>query len=1266
MIREYRSGGNPGFFQIKSLFNTKPLLSYYTMLRKIKIVSFVAATCFLAGFIANKARAEDVFTFNKKSEFTENFKLNFSAEGDNGWFARGGYPDNNGCVHLDYSKKDSSYIGTVAATYTGDKYPDGVTISVLSNMAGANQGRKAGVFYKVNDNCAYALYYLISHNQKNSFLGIGAFNPNTGDFRNLKETPAGGLYKHNTWYKIVFNVKVDGSNITFSGKSYSIDGKVIESISYSVMDNVVSGEAGFMNNKYNQEFSLPTSFDDFSVSSHKPVSAKAAPAVFSEGEPADPYNLRGMYGDTIPAYQVNIKRQLRDFPADIKFENIDNLEILTYPPRLTAKYYVSKFWKLWNKSSVVVEHQCDASKPGRSEFEVRFKNPPIISHDFNRIRLWCGRIRGRTGDSAHIVIDIIDKKGKKYSVDLGTLTGWGFSLLQSELLSKNIALPVQVKAVRYSNITSPALDLVLDSLEFVNDPVKDEFTLREIIPDAPFSGGKTGKLLKANDFPVPEIKFKSGLCRPAPKSNSEFKADIYNKGKVYFFEVIQKPANITYRIQPESGGLSDISCRIGNGKWFYPAQGGGLTTGKLEASHYNAVRKPDTNNLLLETKFIKNVLLTRWRRNGTKDGIYELRYSLRGKSLIIDMNSEKGSFSGVTLGYISGAKKIKDFFVPYWMMTDSFPKMACVDNNFLSVFFDWTITDASMLYACCNSNGRGGVAVNGPAFYTEKTDGTRNAVKERLYITLSDTFEEVLPSIPNPVSRHAEKLKDVVMSTHMGCWPMIPGNTKVELEGWKLLHRLGLQKLMIRYHVDLYRSLDADLLLSDNVTSVYGLTNEKWIQLISDIKKLGYLAGPYMNFCSITSTCQFAQNSMFMFDNQFRYIFDDTNLRGYYILKPAAARYLESVIAPYLKNKFGFNMAYFDQTTLRGNGGLYTDQDARMPGAGSSSATLRNHIAILQDGSKVIGPIISEGHRHYIYAGFSDGSYHQNTCVELGSTHVPPLVDFSLRKIHQLECDFGYHLAYSQNDPDFWLASEIIYGANGHLNGGNTLFNTPMNQIKTDLVLRSYFMIQQLQKYYAFQGISKIEYHKDGQFYNTSQAIIKSTYLEGQVHTVYANGCETWVNYHPKKNWTIKGPRGKFVLPPYGYAGWMKGKVYQYSALDNGHRIDYVESPEYTYVDGRGVKKDFGKVITRDAAVILNKPAGGYRIVPVANEKNWLTARELTVNLQALFPDIKTVSITKYDDNDHAVWTKDFNAGRKIQLACQAREKHITFDIVSK
>ena len=87
-----------------------------------------------------------------------------------------------------------------------------------------------------------------------------------------------------------------------------------------------------------------------------------------------------------------------------------------------------------------------------------------------------------------------------------------------------------------------------------------------------------------------------------------------------------------------------------------------------------------------------------------------------------------------------------------------------------SALLDYYRSNASSLWAA-NEVAADGVTYNGGSRYLPKTDGRRNDCFERLFLTVSPRFEEVLPNIPNPKSPWMHVAGERLWRAHGACEP---------------------------------------------------------------------------------------------------------------------------------------------------------------------------------------------------------------------------------------------------------------------------------------------------------------------------------------------------------------------------------------------------------------------------------------------------------------------------------------------------------------
>jgi hypothetical protein len=186
---------------------------------------------------------------------------------------------------------------------------------------------------------------------------------------------------------------------------------------------------------------------------------------------------------------------------------------------------------------------------------------------------------------------------------------------------------------------------------------------------------------------------------------------------------------------------------------------------------------------------------------------------------------------------------------------------------------------------------------------------------------------------------------------------------------------------------------------------------------------------------------------------------------------------------------------------------------------------------------------------------------------------------------------------------------QIVYGSVGMFWGAAYSRDVPL--IDVPRVLRSYFMMQQLQVRYTMEPVTSIRYFDGRDWVDTDTALRGEAGKRGQVLTTYRNGLVVAVNANRKEELPVALGGRPFLLPPCGWVARGPDGFLEYSALRNGQRRDFVRSAEYVYTDGRGSIGNEGGVETEGQVIVLRAPHW-LRVVAVA------PANRLRLHLPAL------------------------------------------------
>ena len=638
---------------------------------------------------------------------------------------------------------------------------------------------------------------------------------------------------------------------------------------------------------------------------------------------------------------------------------------------------------------------------------------------------------------------------------------------------------------------------------------------------------------------------------------------------------------VTYYYRPKDGDLSDVWASVNDGPEFQPLAGGGPV--------YDFEEQARAQRTYIGGRSDAERVVAGWRVIGEGQNWDEWSVELRiwQKSLVLNLRERRGHVKQVLFGKVRGAPNARLISVPYLTLNDKGPYVVCTDQWFLSGLMDWYVSDASELFGGGGVYENGECSFNGGANYIPLTDGRRNPMRERVFLTISPRFDEVLPNIPNPRSDRIEEAKQAL-------WRNIGFMDLPMLQRYKAY---GIDGFMVNHHEVIWR--DAGESFTQRLESApKNVGDERLKEYSAAVKALGYRFGLYTNYCDFAPV-----NKNWDPDKVVR-LSDGWWVRAWprtYLYKPCYAAEAEAYFAPAIHEQFGTNAGYCDVHTARTPWSA-TDYDARTPGAGKFRTVFENYGRLLLNESVAHdGPVFSEGRMHWMYAGLVDGNYAQ--IVSDAPFREPPLVDFDLLKIHPLETDHGmgspdmfYTGSPDWTEPrdfhspwfDRFIASTIAYGHIGYLAAEWGLPGT----------LKSYFLVKALQGLYAGVEVAEIGYEREGQMLDTSEAVRSGAYRGGRVYVRYANGLRVWVNLGWEGTWEVKWRGESYVLPPTGWLAVMEGRLLAYSAVREGGRVEYVESAEYCYLDARENRYRAPALAAKGAVVIKRGEEKGWWLIP--------------------------------------------------------------------
>jgi len=880
-------------------------------------------------------------------------------------------------------------------------------------------------------------------------------------------------------------------------------------------------------------------------------------------------------------------------PPLVDFENLDGWTVECQ--KAVAELTRSRQQQLWGKYVGKLVYRGEGPSP---TVTMRPPKPVEIATPFDCVNLW---VYGnnwawsvdKTTPQVEILVLLKSRDGKPVRVSMGRVRWKEWWLMHRRLNVDQIAALKQGAffegiEIRGGRNKDDRL-LFFDNLAVYKESLPPlAFEPRPKRGIEPFPGQSTGTNTGPGRLPFPTRDETILPDNLAP----EFKVRLEKSADTFAFHYEGKDGHLVYRYKPATGTLGDVTAEWTGGKGpIEPMADGGVY---FQAGDKAEPIPPKTAKLV-RCEQLGDTVQSTWQCEW--DGrTAEVTYTFRlwQKSLVVDVKCAGGVVGEFRVGRAVGAEKPRLVTVPYLVGSYQARPAVLVTGPpdqplFVTALVDHTRSNGSLLFFV-NKVADDGATYNGGSRYLPKTDGRRNHCFERLFLTVSPRFEEVLPNIPNPKSPWMHVTGERLWRAHGA------SNRESDYAYWKNVARYGMTKVVITDHETGWRDGGESFTMRTRAAPGKG-GDEGQAEYARKIIALGFRYGPYNNYTD------YAPVNEHWNEDWVTRLSDGDWRRAWarcYNPKPARVVEVEPKLTAIIQEKFHFNTAYCDVHTAV-TPWRNCDFDVRVPGAGTFAATFYAYGEIMLHQKKVWnGPVYSEGNNHWYYCGLTDGNYAQDQAAKLAEK--PWLVDFDLRKMHPLCCNFGMgnlgmffgrrqNLGNTPEQPETrlnqFLAATLAFGHTGFLvrDGG------------TPNTVRSYFSLQQIHARYAQETATEIRYaDAEGNLLDTSAAVATGAFRRSQIATRYSNGLEVLVNGHPSETW--KTPHA--VLPPYGWwAGDKEGKLIAFSALVDGRRVDYVDSPAYIYADGRGRFTRFDKAACDGQLIAHIRENGTYEVIPV-------------------------------------------------------------------
>ena len=859
-----------------------------------------------------------------------------------------------------------------------------------------------------------------------------------------------------------------------------------------------------------------------------------------------------------------------------------------------ATFQRSREQPLWGKSAGKLTYRADGKKP---TVTLRLPEPAAVPKPFDCVTLWIyGNNWGWAPDASTppvgVTVLLSNAAGNEAGISLGTVRWKEWWVMHRRLTPEQLALFKTGAVVTGIQVTGGRNQddrvLYFDNLCFFEEQAPPlHFEPRPTRGVAPFPGQTAGTNTGPGKLPFPTHD------RTILPDNltDDFAVQLTKSTNGYEFHYRGKDGHLVYEYRPATGTLSDVTATwTGQDGAFKPLVDGGV----YFQSDDSGPAPPDTAKLL-RCEQVEQTVVSAWECSW-KGQKAEVTYTLRlwQKSLVIDVRCVGGQVSEFRVGKAVGVGNPRLVTLPFLACDQQRPAVLITGPPerplFVSAFVDHCRSNGSQLWAV-NQVDDDGTVYSGGSRYLPKTDGRRNDCFERLFLNVSPRFEEVLPNVPNPKSPWMHVAGERLWRAHGA------SNRESDFALWKKVARYGMTKVVITDHETGWRDGGESFTLRTSAAPKKG-GDPAQAEYARKIRALGFRYGIYNNYTDFAPVNEhWDEDSVARLpDGEWRPAWPRC-----YNLKPSRAVELEAKLAPIIQDKFHLDTAYCDVHTAV-TPWNYCDYDARVPGAGTFAATFYAYGEIMLHQKRTWnGPVYSEGNNHWYYCGLTDGNYGQDQRAHLAKS--PWLVDFDLRKLHPLCCNFGMGSlsmffgrheglgstpAERERRLDQFLAATLAFGHTGFLVLEGGMANA----------VRSYFNLQQVHANYAQDTVDHIRYaDQGGNLLDTSAAVATGAFKRSQIVTTYAGGMKVVVNGHPSETWRTADAE----LPPFGWyaADRQSAQIVAFSALVDGHRADYVESPAYVYADGRGQFTRFERAACDGQLIAHRHPDGTMEVIPL-------------------------------------------------------------------
>lgn len=621
------------------------------------------------------------------------------------------------------------------------------------------------------------------------------------------------------------------------------------------------------------------------------------------------------------------------------------------------------------------------------------------------------------------------------------------------------------------------------------------------------------------------------IC-PQGKASAQSQPVRVEAGWVLFAATDATGGKVEYRFRPEAG-LASLEGRFHDGTWV-----------KLGTGFQVAVTNIGPQQAFVSGAPAGLAWTGRWHNPDAKLTV-TARLELSGGSLRITLDGDHGLPLNVGLPEADGSVPVAG--IPYFSMFDQYDRFVRYlpkDKLFVSCLVDWTKTAGAIPVPRIS--------------YQANLAGVTPKLHDVIALTLSDSIDAVLPSIPNPVSSWRRQIAGAMV---VECWT----GSFAQLGGLlDTYHEYGMDDLLVLVHR--WQRYGYDTRFPDFYPpspSRGGL--DTLAGVVKRATARGQRVAVHENYVDLYPASSAWDEAALMRTADGKTIAawaDSKHVATSRGLALAKAR------MPEIRNGLGTNACFLDVHSAQAPW-FRVDYNPKVPYSAQMKGTLEftNQLwAFARQNYQ--GPVVGEGCYSWIHAGHIDSVDAQD------SIKGRFFVDFDLLKIRPLATNhgmgyyerwntYGYVPDWMTQPPSYpelddYRASQVAY-----LHAANLCFQ--YNAV-IEVAAKEYYQARPLVRRLVDAKVVAIQYHDGARWLSSSQAIVVAEVAAvRRVRISYDNGVVIYVN-RAAQPWTVSAA---LRIGPAGFAATEKDKVIACSNDPAGHWFDYYGDGATYFLDPR-------------------------------------------------------------------------------------------------